>query len=125
MGKCCPGTHETFTHDGYMSPMMGICRHGYMSHGYMSPNQIEGGLPLRPYAWLKEARENVLGAYQQLRDTHPAFPEVLRDFQVIKSTTTPTACTLLPLQADIVAAAINVEDGHHILSSLQLMSCKY
>ena len=38
MGKCCPGTHETFTHDGYMSPMMGICRHGYMSHGYMSPN---------------------------------------------------------------------------------------
>ena len=31
-------THETFTHDGYMSPMMGICRHGYMSHGYMSPN---------------------------------------------------------------------------------------
>ena len=28
------------------------------------------------------------------------------------------ACTLLPLQADIVAAAINAEDGHHILSSL-------
>ena len=40
MGKCCPGTHETFTHDGYMSPMMGICRHGYMSHGYMSPNRL-------------------------------------------------------------------------------------
>ena len=61
---------------------------------------------------------NVLGAYQQLRNSHPAFPEVLRDFQVIKSTTNSTACTLLPLQADIVAAAINAEDGHHILSSL-------
>lgn len=76
-------------------------------------HRVSGGDPL-----LFEARENVLGAYQQLRDTHPAFPEVLRDFQVIKSTTTPTACTLLPLQADIVAAAINAEDGHHILSSL-------
>ena len=76
-------------------------------------HRVSGGDPL-----LFEARENVLGAYQQLRDTHPAFPKVLRDFQVIKSTTTPTACTLLPLQADIVAAAINAEDGHHILSSL-------
>ena len=76
-------------------------------------HRVSGGDPL-----LFEARENVLGAYQQLRDTHPAFPEVLRDFQVIKSTTTPTACTLLPLQADKVAAAINAEDGHHILSSL-------
>ena len=73
-------------------------------------HRVSGGDPL-----LFEARENVLGAYQQLRDTHPAFPEVLRDFQVIKSTTPPTACTLLPLQADIVAAAINAEDGHHIL----------
>jgi len=59
-------------------------------------HRVSGGDPL-----LFEARENVLGAYQQLRDTHPAFPEVLRDFQ-----------------ADIVAAAINAEDGHHILSSL-------
>ena len=65
-----------------------------------------------------EARKNVLDAYWQLRDTHPAFPEVLRDFQAIKSTTNSSACTLLPLQADIVAAAINAEDGHHILSSL-------
>ena len=56
---------------------------------------------------LFEKRENVLGAYQLLRDSHPAFPEVLRDFHVIKSTTNSTACTLLPLQADIVAAAIN------------------
>ena len=71
-------------------------------------HRVSGGDPL-----LFEARENVLGAYQQLRDTHPAFPEVLRDFQVIKSTTNSTACTLLPLQADIVAAAINAEDGHH------------
>ena len=62
--------------------------------------------------------KNVLDAYRQLRDTHPAFPEVLRDFQAIKSTTNSSACTLLPLQADIVAAAINAEDGHHILSSL-------
>ena len=76
-------------------------------------HRVTGGNPL-----LFEARENVLGAYQQLRDSHPAFPEVLRDFQVIKSTTNSTACTLLPLQADIVAAAINAEDGHHILSSL-------
>ena len=76
-------------------------------------HRVTGGDPL-----LFEARENVLGAYQQLRDSHPAFPEVLRDFQVIKSTTNSTACTLLPLQADIVAAAINAEDGHHILSSL-------
>ena len=65
-----------------------------------------------------EARKNVLDAYRQLRDTHPAFPEVLRNFQAIKSTTNSSACTLLPLQADIVAAAINAEDGHHILSSL-------
>ena len=42
-------------------------------------HRVSGGDPL-----LFEARENVLGAYQQLRDTHPAFPEVLRDFQVIK-----------------------------------------
>ena len=76
-------------------------------------HRVTGGDPL-----LFEARENVLGAYQQLRDSHPAFPEVLRDFQVIKSTTNSTACTLLPLQADIVAVAINAEDGHHILSSL-------
>ena len=76
-------------------------------------DRVTGGDPL-----LFEARENVLGAYQQLCDSHPAFPEVLRDFQVIKSTTNSTACTLLPLQADIVAAAINAEDGHHILSSL-------
>ena len=74
-------------------------------------HRVTGGDPL-----LFETRENVLGAYQQLRDSHPAFPEVLRDFQVIKSTTNSTACTLLPLQADIVAAAINAEDGHHILS---------
>ena len=71
-------------------------------------HRVTGGDPL-----LFEARENVLGAYQQLRDSHPAFPEVLRDFQVIKSTTNSTACTLLPLQADIVAAANNAEDGHH------------
>ena len=76
-------------------------------------HRVTGGDPL-----LFETRENVLDAYRQLRDSHPAFPEVLRDFQVIKSTTNSTACTLLPLQADIVAAAINAEDGHHILSSL-------
>ena len=76
-------------------------------------HRVPGGDPL-----LFEARENVLGAYQQLCDSHPAFPEVLRDFQVIKSTTNSTACTLLPLQADIVAAAVNADDGDHILSSL-------
>ena len=76
-------------------------------------HRVTGGDPL-----LFETRENVLDAYRQLPDSHPAFPKVLRDFQVIKSTTNSTACTLLPLQADIVAAAINAEDGHHILSSL-------
>ena len=79
----------------------------------LTMHRVTGGDPL-----LFETRENVLDAYRQLRDSHPAFPEVLRDFQVIKSTTNSTACTLLPLQADIVAAAINAEDGHHILSSL-------
>ena len=49
-----------------------------------------------------EARKNVLDAYRQLRDTHPAFPEVLRDFQAIKSTTNSSACTLLPLQAALL-----------------------
>ena len=73
-------------------------------------HRVTGGDPL-----LFEARENVLGAYQQLRDSHPAFPEVLRDFQVIKSTTNSSACTQLPLQADIVTAAINAEDGDYIL----------
>ena len=77
-------------------------------------HRVTGGDPLL----FETSRENVLFAYRQLCDTHPAFPEVLRDFQVIKSTTNSTACTLLPLQADIVAAAINAEDGHHILSSL-------
>ena len=76
-------------------------------------HRVTGGDPL-----LFETRENVLDAYRQLRDFNPAFPEVLRDFQVIKITTNSTACTLLPLQADIVAAAINAEDGHHILSGL-------
>ena len=49
-------------------------------------HRVTGGDPL-----LFEARENVLGAYLQLCDSHPAFPEVLRDFQVIKSTTNSTA----------------------------------
>ena len=71
-------------------------------------HRVTGGDPL-----LFETRENVLDAYRQLCDSHPAFPEVLRDFQAIKSTTNSSACTLLPLQADIVAAAINAEDGHH------------
>ena len=54
MGKCCPGTHETFTHDGYMSPMMGICRHGYMSHGYMSPNHITAYIAIEINVTLEE-----------------------------------------------------------------------
>ena len=86
---------------------------GNVSEPLKNMPRVTGGDPL-----LFEARDNVLGAYQQLRDSHPAFPESLRDFQVIKSTIKSTACTLLPLQADIVAAAINAEDCHHILSSL-------
>ena len=50
-------THETFTHDGYMSPMMGICRHGYMSHGYMSPNRQIG---LKYCSFFIAAEKNIL-----------------------------------------------------------------
>ena len=50
-------------------------------------HRVTGGDPL-----LFETRENVLGAYQQLRDSHPAFPEVPEVSMV---------CQLYHLAADV------------------------
>ena len=50
-------------------------------------HRVTGGDPL-----LFETRENVLGAYQQLRDSHPVFPEVPEVSMV---------CQLYHLAADV------------------------
>ena len=52
-------------------------------------HRVTGGDPL-----LFEIRENVLNAYRQLRDNHPAFPEDLRNYEIPNSYEIPVPMKL-------------------------------